>query len=39
MWRENDKTRIMKFRKKKEEGDITQFTKCWLETTLDYREL
>lgn len=32
----------MKFRKekkKKKEGDITQFTKCWLKATLDYRQI
>lgn len=29
----------MKFRKKNEEGDITWFTKCWLKTTLDYRQI
>lgn len=33
------KTGTMKFRKKKEERAITQFTKCWLKTTLDYRQI
>lgn len=38
MQRENDKNQDYEVQKeKKKEGDIAQFTKCWLKTTLDYK--